>query len=446
MKPNLTSNNFFKKKGGVTYTPRLLLCDLKGTLKHHPKDGELNGECSSSIKEVDSVLWDPECYEVLETEKIEKPEFLKDLDNEEENMVIDKDYDFTNNVNTWTDFMYARYHPRTVHLVQEYEQFKNENSFDTFSNGSTIWKTENFEDNFGDKIRQYLEECNNCQGFQTLFDCTNGFSGLTLKCLQHLNDEYSKVNFAIPIIPPTVENFANSDGPMSDSIRLINIALTYSNLIENSDLFLPLSTMSKGWRSISNQRLFPLINYENSNAYQTSSILATYLDTISLQYRLKNPSSSNYLSSFCELNNYGRKMAAAGLALPFKMSPTEDLIDCLDKTDGSLFTQLSPNSEIGTDRICQNVCIRGIPKMRLKRPQKSAKAQMKMAAYRCDSVSEMFQLYFQCKNYQSLSNVSSIQSGMAIKTPYPTEIFHEQFNFEGFLSEFEIQEKQSKFS
>lgn len=361
-------------------------------------------------------------------------------------MIIDKDYDFTNNANTWTDFMYARYHPRTVHLVQEYEQFKNENSFDTFSNGTSIWKTENFEDDFGDKIRQYLEECNNCQGFQTLFDCTNGFSGLTLKCLQHLNDEYSKVNFAIPIIPPTVENFANSDGPMSDSIRLINIALTYSNLIENSDLFLPLSTMSKGWRSISNQRNFPLVNYEMNNAYQTSSILATYLDTISLQYRLKNPSSTNYISSFCELNNYGRKMAAAGLALPFKMSPTEDLIDCLDKTDGSLFTQLSPNSEIGTDRICQNVCIRGIPKMRLKRPQKSAKDQMKMAAYRCDSVSEMFQLYFQCKNYQSLSNVSSIQSGMSIKTPYPTEIFHEQINFEGFLSEFEIQDKQSKFS
>jgi len=49
------------------------------------------------------------------------------------------------------------------------------------------------------------------------------------------------------------------------------------------------------------------------------------------------------------------------------MSSTEDLIDCLDNFNEPLFTQLSPNTEIGIDRIIQSTCVRGIPQSRLKR-------------------------------------------------------------------------------
>lgn len=49
------------------------------------------------------------------------------------------------------------------------------------------------------------------------------------------------------------------------------------------------------------------------------------------------------------------------------MTTDEDLIDCLDKHDGPIFTQLSPNTAIGTERIIQSAVIRGIPKNRLKR-------------------------------------------------------------------------------
>lgn len=141
---------------------------------------------------------------------------------------------------------------------------------------------------------------------------------MTIKCLEYLNDEYSKTNLTIPLFAPKSKLFKKADGPMSDSIRVVNIALTYCSLVEQSSLFLPLSTMSR-WRYCDTPREFPFVQYKPDNAYETAAILATYFDTISLRYRLRDPVHSGYLSGFCsDLNNYGRKLAAAGLGIYYK--------------------------------------------------------------------------------------------------------------------------------
>lgn len=269
-----------------------------------------------------------------------------------------------------------------------------------------------------------------------LFDCTNGFTGLASKCLDHLNDEYSKTNFTIPIFSPKPQNFRNADTPMSESIRVINAAMAFAGLFEQSSLILPLSTMSRCWRQTDNQRQFPFLAYDQHNSYETSSILATYLDTISMKYRVKDASKASLLSGFCtDLSNYGRKLVAAGLALPLRLGTDQDFIDCLDQQDESLFTQLTPNANIGTDRVVQSVFVRGIPPNKLKQPLKSANHQMKMAAYQCNSVSEMLQLYFQCNNYASMSHVSNIDSGLPIKTPFPYEMFDRRVQSNGWIDD-----------
>lgn len=423
-------------QGHVTYTPRLLSVDLKGSLKHLKANGELYNDVNA---DEESPLWDD--IEVVQQEKTEKPKYQKDLEKEEP-ISNYTDYQFSETVETWTDFMYSRLHPRSINLVNQFEHSNEENAFDCFTSGSEIWKAECFEDDFGDKIRQYIEECNNCQGFQTIFDCTNGFSGLSIKCLEHLNDEYSKSNFAIPIFAPKSKLFKNADPAMTDSIRVINIAMSFSHLIEQSLLFVPLSTATQAWRYNTAGRKFPQLNYKDDNNYETAAILATYLDTITGQYRQKATSNNNsYLSGFCsDLTNYGRKMCAAGMALPFQMGSDQDLIDCLDKqtADCPFFTTLSPNSKIGTDRIVQNVVVRGIPENRLKKPLQMAKDQMKMAAYRCSSVREMFEMYFQCSMYASLSHVTSLPNGMPVQTPYPKNMFDERIGFDGFTNDFVI--------
>lgn len=356
-------------------------------------------------------------------------------------VVEEKDYDFRNNTNTWADYMYTRYHPRSINLLPEMNK-SNDVVFDCYTRGAQMWTEHYFDDTFGDRIRNYIEECNNCQGFQMLFDASDAFSGLSVKILEHLQDDYGKHNFIVPIFSPKqISCGPEANEALCDSTRVINAALTYGNLIEYSSLILPLSTMSRCWRNLSRPRHFPRFNYDASNLYETSAILATYLDTISLRYRVNESIDTCHLAGFCnDLTNYGRKLCAAGLAMPFNMSSEHDLIDCLDQFDGKLFTQLSPNTEIGTDRIVQSVCVRGIPENRVKnsKSQKVMDRQRKMAAYRCDSVSEMFQLYFQCSNYNSLSHVSALQSGMVTRKPFPVGLFDSQINENGYYNEYEM--------
>ncbi|XP_055842836.1 protein misato [Episyrphus balteatus] len=427
-------------KRQTTFTPRLLLVDLDGSLKHLSEEGELYKETSNIPKTnpidqlKEDLEWKDSDIEVIESEPLPKHEFQMDLDNPEVN-IEEKDYKLSESVETWTDYLYSRYHPRTINIIKEYQHSPTNESFDTFSNGRRLWNTDQFLDDFSDNIRQYIEECDNCQGFQTIFDCHNGYSGLATQCLEYLNDEYSKANLAIPVFNPKSVLFQSADDAMTDSIRLVNIALTYSQLIEQSSMFLPLSTQSRVWRQLGEPRAMPLLNYEADNLYQTSSILASFLDTISLRYRLKDAPLSSSLGAFCsDLTNYGRKLNAGAMALPFQMANDVDLIDCLDKFEGDLFTQLSPNCKIGTNYVVQSVCVRGIPKSRLKRPMQQAQQQMKMAAYRCDSISQMFQLYLQCQNHSSMAHVSALEEPMTTATPFPREMFDTCLDGKGFMS------------
>lgn len=440
----------------ATFTPRLLLIDYKNALSYLPSSGGLYNEktpfanllTSEDVKfNEQDTLWERNRLEVLREYPIEKPEYQQDLDNPNE-AVDEKEYDFKHSTRTWTDYMSTRYHPRSINLLPIMNTPDQETSFDCYSRGSAIWSEKYFDEDFGDRIRLYIEECNNCQGFQTLFDCSDAYSGLSLKILEHLQDEYGKCSFTVPIFSPKQINCgASGTEAMCDSIRIVNTALSYANLIECSSMILPLSTMEHCWRKLSNPRKFSGFNYDSSNLYETSAILATYLDTISLRYRVSDAIGSCHLASFCnDLTNYGRTLVGAAVSMPFKMLTDQYLIDGLDQTDGKFLTQLSPNSKIGTDRIVQSVCVRGISENQIKntKTQSIIDRQRKMAAYRCNSVSEMFQLYFQCSNYSSLSHVAALQKGMPTKKPFPVDFFDNRFNAHGFLNEFELTDEQKK--
>lgn len=233
---------------------------------------------------------------------------------------------------------------------------------------------------------------------------------------------------------------------MSDSIRVVNSALAFSQLIEQASLFIPLSTQDRVWRQLGSARQFPSIQYKNDNLYETSAILASYLDTISLRYRLKDAPMSNTLAGFCgDMNNYGRKFAAAAFSLPYSMQYNMDLIDCLDKLEGPLFSQLTPNCKVGSDYVIQSLCVRGIPSDRLKRPREQCNQdQMRMAAYRCESVSEMFQLYLQCANHASMAHVTSVKAPMPTRIPFPGDIFADNLTTSGFIHPYEKRTRDQK--
>lgn len=157
-------------KGEVTFTPRVLIVDLKGSFTNFPQEGDLYaGASGTSIDQLKrDVLWDLSKVEVVtkkeETSKTNK--YQKDLTEGQDVNMESKEYRFSDTVTEWSDFMYSKHHPRSVNIVKEYQHEIGETAFDTFAAGVELWKQTDFEDDFGDKIRNMIEECDFCQGFQ----------------------------------------------------------------------------------------------------------------------------------------------------------------------------------------------------------------------------------------------------------------------------------------
>lgn len=101
--------------------------------------------------------------QTINNEPIATPEYQSDLAVSPANTLA-KDYKFSETVETWTDFMYTQYHPRSINLLPDYEWRTDEDSLDCYTAGNELWLGHReFQEDFTDKIRQYMEECNNCQ-------------------------------------------------------------------------------------------------------------------------------------------------------------------------------------------------------------------------------------------------------------------------------------------
>lgn len=408
----------------VTYTPRLLLIDLKGSLGYLNETGTLYENTSKD----NDVLWYNENVQITEETESVKSSFIKELDNDKSEEA-EKNFDFENNVNKWVDYLVPRFHPRTVNVVKQYTHESTNQPFDVFNYGRNVWNTESFSEDFTDKIRNYVEECDLIQGFQVILDSTDGFAGLGSSCIQYLRDEYGKSILSFPTFQGT-----NIEPTAGDLIKIVNTVLCYQHIGENSSLFCPLGCREEIWPRSGKYRMFKNMTYDPQLKYHSAAILATALDTLTLRYRQKQfPMSA--LSDLCaDMNKLGRKAAAMSVNLPFPMTMERDLIDILDDFDETLWTSLTPCCEISPDKNYQSISLRGIPEDRLKRPLNEAQNQLSKAAYKCSTVHEMMSLFFSCSCHASATYLTNISAPLSIKRPFP-KIFNNQVTKNGNISE-----------
>ncbi|XP_051166015.1 protein misato [Leptopilina boulardi] len=410
----------------ITYTPRLLLVDLKGSLGYLNENGTLY-ENSSKDKD---ILWYDENVQISEEPEASKSSFIKDLDHPtRNNEETEKSIEIENNVNKWVDYLVPRFHPRTVNVVKQYTHESPNQPFDVFNYGRNVWSTESFSEDFTDKIRNYVEECDLIQGFQVILDSTDGFAGLGSSCIQYLRDEYGKSILSFPTFEGT-----NIEASAADLIKIVNTVLCYQQIGENSSLFSPLGCREEIFPKTGKFRKFQYLDYDPQLKYHSAAILATALDTLTLRYRQKKfPMSA--LSDLCaDMNKLGRKAAAMSLNLPFPMTVERDLIDILDDLEEPLWTSLTPYCEISTDKNYQSISLRGVPENRLKRPLNEAQNQLSKAAYKCSTVHEMMSLFFSCSCHASATYFTNISAPLTTKRPFP-KIFNNQVMKNGNISD-----------
>lgn len=399
-------------KRQVTYTPRLLLVDLREAVGYLKEQGTLYD--ISQSEEAQQSLWDDTKVEVLKEETVNKSPFIKSLNESSEAQTPSSSLLSLENINSWVDYLLPRFHPRTLNVIKHHKHDGAMYPFGIFTYGRNLWNTEQFSDDFSERIRAYVEECDLMQGFQIILDSVDCFAGIGTSCMQHLKDEYGKSIISFPCI-----DSKRTEPSASNVIKILNTALCWQHVEEYTSLFSPLCCGETAWPQIGDSRVFNHLTYNSELKYHSSALLATALDTLTIRYRRKEYSNV-VLSDLCaDLNKLGRKATATSLTLPFPMTAKADLIDVLDDFEGPLWTSLTPNCDISMDKNMQSIVLRGISEERLKRPISHAMKQMSKPAYRCSTVHEMMMLYLGCTCHASATYLSNISSPLYIKSPYP---------------------------
>ena len=186
--------------GEPTYTPRLVLFDLKGSLRALPKLGCLY----EPAQEDHSVKWTGE-VSVHSREAEEKNDFQrsiesqdfaeqttgKEIDKPQSSFKENKRYsdeavdlqegdqndglscatncNLDEKVTVWSDYSSVHFHPKTIHFAGNYWRDDELRPFDVFGNGQELMQQESFVEELEDVVHFFAEECDSLQGFQVRF-------------------------------------------------------------------------------------------------------------------------------------------------------------------------------------------------------------------------------------------------------------------------------------
>lgn len=333
--------------GSVTYTPRLIAMDLKGSLRTLRQEGSLYdpGEGAAAVTWEGSVSVykqsppEKNCF-LEDLEKLDKGEILAGADfcsasqlqhsavsvdtfNSQLNR-IQKNYRLEGSVKVWSDFLRIHLHPRTISVIHQYNHDGDTHRLETFGQGENLLQGA-LLDELEDKLHFFVEECDFLQGFQVLCDLTDGFSGLGSKVTELLRDSYGGRGILTWGVAPVGPR---DPSPARDRFQLLNCCLGTSKMAANSSLFCPLTLRGGLGRRPPSPPAFPHLSYQPSLWYHSAAVLALALDAISAPYRLRSSGAPMWQLAD-SLAVSGRKVVAAYGAVPFPMMHGGSLPDAL---------------------------------------------------------------------------------------------------------------------
>lgn len=357
--------------GHITYTPRLIAMDLKGSLQTLRQEGSLYDTC----KDTSAVTWDGNLMMHKESPPL-KNSFLEDLDKLDKGEILaeadfsnslpqcsasrpvsvdtvnsqlsrlQKGYRLEGSVKVWSDFLRIHLHPRTISVIHQYNHDGEAHRLEAFGQGEALLQGSVLED-LEDRLHFFVEECDYLQGFQVFCDLADGFSGLGSKITEMLQDSYSGRGILTWGLAPV--NHPNST-PMKDFYHLLNSTLGTVHLANHSSLFCPFTLRGGLGLRPTSPVTFSYMNYDPTLWYHSSAVLALALDALTVPYRLRNNSVPMWQVSDA-LTVSGRKVVAAYGAVPFPMMHGDALPDTLSAFSRLLpWKPLSSCAELGDGR------------------------------------------------------------------------------------------------
>ncbi|XP_042202100.1 protein misato homolog 1 [Callorhinchus milii] len=436
--------------GQTTYTPRLILLDLKGSLNSLKQEGVLY----EGRQTEPTVTWEGG-VSVHKEEPVKKNQFLRDLDRHDGQRHTDRNlngaayqaeqravpqrpldlsqrnYQLEGSVTVWSDYLRVHLHPKTVSVVHQYNHEGDSDRFEAFGQGEKLFQDPAFLDDFEDRLHFYVEECDYLQGFHLLCDLQDGFSGAASKLLELLKDEYGGRGIFTSGVAPTSHM---ETSPVKDIYRLLNTVMGIVNLSNRSSIFCPLSLNENLLRRRpASAATFPHLIYNASVNYHSSAVLASALDTLTLPHRLHS-SNLSLVQLANALNVSGRKMVMASASLPFPLQEGSTLPDALFSHQGEVpWRPLSPCGELRDSRcFSQSVVLRGISReQQVSNLPPGEKPPSVLHA--CPTGDEVLGKYIYSHFPATLSAVHVAQTPSKVLTPYP-QLFTAAINRQGHLA------------
>lgn len=437
-------------RGQITFTPRLVLTELKGGLGGLRSSGFLYDDDEEESETQIMHTWDGDVDFHKQTPE-SKNKFLLDLNEDQYNEATEettssngdlkkavKSYDLETDVKVWSDYLKTYLHPKSINIINEYSHRYENDPFDLWTKGADL---KNTLEVIEERIRFYAEECDRMQGFHIIADSYDGFAGLTSSTLQYLHDEFSSKRLAtFPVIPAMF----HKDSKVKSLKRDLNQALSLPLLMEHSSLVCPLSLGKGSYPTRTNVEL-PYLLYDVNLNYHTSAVLAASLDTATFNHRLKGNSGVN-MNQFCDNVTFAsRNLMSMSLTMPFpclkssrtwldrEYSTLSDFLNGHLKNDPwssiSQGFENAPFSHQVVEVYSQSLTLRGLSH----HDDSSSFNSNSNPFSQCKTQHDMLRLYL-AKRFHGCHNfVSSLPNPMKTSAPFP-QFFDKQVNHDGLIT------------
>ncbi|OZJ03183.1 hypothetical protein BZG36_03322 [Bifiguratus adelaidae] len=269
--------------GQETYTPRVLIYDLKGGFgsSRHLLQAYSQVDAPADIASTQTAGPKLERFETAAPPLNEYQQQVALEHQGDQNVQdIQTEIDLDSVVLTWADFSRAYYHPKSMIQVDGWQlgdtTFR---PFDSFIVGKEAWvETEAAKDTYEENLRIFAEECDSLQGFQLFTTVHDAWGGFASGCLENLQEDYGKKSIMI-YAAGSPSSFPSSER-MSEKQHL-NKALSLAHLADKASCYIPLEP------SVLPSRLSKYVEIKRHLPFHTSAILATAIEVISTPYRAK---------------------------------------------------------------------------------------------------------------------------------------------------------------
>ncbi|KAG2174970.1 hypothetical protein INT43_006032 [Umbelopsis isabellina] len=303
----------FTQRGIETYTPRVMIYDLKGGFGSLKKYNKLFQDNSDDHQDT----WGQK-VETFKSPEYPRNQYQKQLEMMDEGIETtpDTDLNLDDSVHVWSDFNGNYFHPKSLNQINQYQTGNSLQPFDTYTAGYNAYdENEKETDSFDENFRFFVEECDQLQGFQIMTSIDDGFGGFTRGFLENVRDEYPKTS----ILTYGISN-SNVPASMKNSQKiLLNTSMAAAGLSEYSSLYVPIhlptaADIKQPWARH--------LNINPSLQYHTSAILASAVETASVAWRLKKR--STHLTDMISSINWRGDTSIASLSLCFPLEVGND--------------------------------------------------------------------------------------------------------------------------